>query len=400
MAVIIRDTRRKEINMRLIHTSDWHFGKRLLKTDLLPLQATFCDWLVELVRDEKIECVMISGDIYDRADPKDDAVDLLDDVLNRIRGAGASIVAISGNHDSADRLHFGTRFMSSSGLHIRTERREIKDIAAPLTIEGRDGTEVEILPIPYLDPMRVAMAEHSVPNHESVLKAVIQNQISQLKNPSRAIAMAHAFVVGGRESESERKLTVGGTGSVSSDLFKDFGYVALGHLHIPHELGDGRLVYSGTPMPYSFSEEPKKDEDKKSVRVINVDSDSLSSVVVPCTNFRDVITLEGSLEDIMSAAKYSKYEDFFVRVRLTDAGRQIGVMDRLRRRFPHLLEVIPRQSDQQKLLDSVRLKEMARRSHEEVVREYISETFPQGLNDFQKSFINEALADMPNGDAS
>jgi exonuclease SbcD len=212
--------------------------------------------------------------------------------------------------------------------------------------------------------------------------------------------MAHAFVVGGRESESERKLTVGGTGSVSSGLFKDFGYVALGHLHTPHELGDGRLVYSGTPMPYSFSEEPKKDEDKKSVRVINVERDSLTSIAVPCTNFRDVVTLEGSLEDIMSAAKYSKYEDFFVRVRLTDAGRQIGVMDRLRRRFPHTLEVIPRQSDQQKLLDSVRLKEMARGGEEEVVREYISETFTQGLDDFQESLINEALAVVPNGDAS
>jgi len=212
--------------------------------------------------------------------------------------------------------------------------------------------------------------------------------------------MAHAFVVGGRESESERKLTVGGTGSVSSDLFKDFGYVALGHLHIPHELGDGRLVYSGTPMPYSFSEEPKKEEDKKSVRVINVDRDSLSSVTVPCTNFRDVITLEGSLEDIMSAAKYSKYEYFFVRVLLTDTGHQIGVTERLKRRFPYTLDVVPCQSDQQKLLDSVRLKEMARRSPEEVVREYISETFPQGLDDFQESLIDEALADVPKGDAS
>jgi len=386
--------------MRLIHTSDWHFGKRFLGTDMLPLQASFCDWFVELVREEEIECVMISGDVYDRADPKDDAVDLLDDVLNRIHGAGASIVVISGNHDSAERLHFGTRFMTSSGLHIRTERREIKDIAAPLTISGRDGTEVEILPIPYLDPARVSIAEHSVPNHESVLHAVIQNQIGQLKNPSRAIAMAHAFVVGGEESESERKLTIGGTGSVSSDLFKDFGYVALGHLHRPQPLGDGRLVYSGTPMPYSFSEEPKKDQDKKSVRVINVDSESLSSVTVQYSAVRDVVTIEGSLEDIMSAAKYSKYEDFFVRVRLTDPGRQIGVMDRLRRRFPYTLEVVPRQSDQQKLLDSVRLKEMARRSTEEVVREYMSETFPQGLDDFQESFINEALVDVSNGDAS
>lgn len=132
------------------------------------------------------------------------------------------------------------------------------------------------------------MAERSVPNHESVLKAVIQNQISQLKNPSRAIAMAHAFVVGGKESESERKLTVGGTGSVSSDLFKDFGYVALGHLHTPHELGDGRLVYSGTPMPYSFSEEPKKTTTKSlfelSMLIVTVSHLSLCSAQIFVTS--------------------------------------------------------------------------------------------------------------------
>ena len=386
--------------MRLVHTSDWHFGKRFLETDMLPLQARFCDWFVELVRKENIECVMISGDVYDRTSPKDDAVDLLDDVLNRIRGAGALIVAISGNHDSAERLHFGTRFMTNSGLHIRTERREIKDIAAPLSITGRDGTEVEILPIPYLDPTRVATAERSVPNHESVLQAVIQNQVKHLKNPSRAIAMAHAWVVGGAPSDSERKLTVGGTGSVSSDLFKDFGYVALGHLHRPQQLGDGRLVYSGTPMPYSFSEEPKNIEDKKSVRIIDVDSDSLSSVTVPCTALRDVVTLKGTLEDIMSAAKHSKHEDSFVRVLLTDSNYQVGVMDRLRRRFPHTLDLDQIQFTQQGLLDSERLKEMTRRSHEEVVREYVSETYPKGLDDFQRSFINEALVDASKEDAS
>jgi len=96
--------------VRLIHTSDWHFGKRFLDTDMLPHQERFCDWLVDLVISEEIECVLVAGDVYDRANPKDDEVELLDDVLHRISSAGASIVMMSGNHDSAERLHFGTRF--------------------------------------------------------------------------------------------------------------------------------------------------------------------------------------------------------------------------------------------------------------------------------------------------
>lgn len=210
--------------MRLIHTSDWHFGKRFLETDLIPLQAQFCDWIVDLVTQDKIDGVLIAGDLYDRSNPKEDAVDLLDEVLHRISAAGASIVAISGNHDSAERLHFGTRFMSHSGLTISTERRQVTLIAPPTTLVGRDGSEVEILPLPYLDPQRVAMHDGAKRDHESVLRAVIDNQISNLKNgPERTIAMAHAFVVGGTTTESERALSVGGTGAVPVDLFSRFG---------------------------------------------------------------------------------------------------------------------------------------------------------------------------------
>ena len=140
--------------MRLIHTSDWHFGKRFQETDLLPLQEQFCDWLVDLISQEKIEGVLIAGDLYERANPKENAVDLLDDVLQRIRAAGASIVAISGNHDSAERLHFGSRFMAGNGLTISTERRQIALIAPPTTLRCRDSTSPLSRPAACRSPRR------------------------------------------------------------------------------------------------------------------------------------------------------------------------------------------------------------------------------------------------------
>jgi len=380
--------------MRLIHTSDWHFGKRFLESDLLPLQATFCDWLVDLVAEEQIDCVLVSGDVYDRANPKDDAVDLLDDVLHRISSAGASIVIISGNHDSAERLHFGTRFMAGSGLHIRTERRDVTSIGYPATITGRNGDAVEILPLPYLDPERVALESGTIRNHEAVLRAVIDIQTVQLRDPARTIAMSHAFVTGGRTSDSERNLSIGGTGSVSADLFTNFGYVALGHLHRPQVMDEGRLVYSGSPMPYSFSE----DHDK-SVRLIKVDNNGITSLPIKCSAYRPVVTIEGTLDDLTSSSKFAHHKSSFVRARITDPNFQVGAMDRLRQRFPFVLELEQKSLVAQGLLEAERLQELAKRSEEDVVREYVKETWIDGLDDFEQEFIDGALASVLKGDA-
>lgn len=377
------------LHMRLIHTSDWHFGKRFLENDMLPLQAEFCDWFVDLVKQESVDCVLVSGDVYDRAIPKNDAIDLLDDVLHRISGAGASIVLISGNHDSAERLQFGTRFMTGGGLHIRTERKDVGSIGAPVTITGRNGDQVEILPLPYLDPERVQIQEGTVRNHESVLRAVVDYQIQQLKDPSRTIAMSHAFVVGGSTSESERNLIIGGTGSVPTSLFDSFGYVALGHLHRPQELGDGRLVYSGTPMPYSFSE-----EHEKSIRIIDVDDRGITSEKVRSGTYRPVVTITGTIDELTTSSKFDSHTSAFVRAKVTDSTFQVGAMERLRKRFPNILEMEHTSISAQGLLDAERLKELAKRSEEDVVREYVKETWPDGLDDFETRFLDEALANV------
>lgn len=381
--------------MRLIHTSDWHFGKRFLGYDMLPLQAIFCDWFVDLVRQESIDCVLVSGDVFDRANPKEDAIRLLDDFLFRIRDAGASIVLISGNHDSAERLNFGAGFMAGSGLHIRAERLEIADIGKPVIVTGKDGDEVEVLPLPYLDPERVSQKVGTIRNHESVLRAVIEQKIGQLRNPARAIAMSHSWVTGGTTSDSERNLTVGGSGSVPMDLFDGFGYVALGHLHRPQELSNGRIVYSGTPMPYSFSE-----DHEKSVRIVSTDALGITSKTVASTVGRPVATIEETLENILSSSQFKEHEKSFVRVRITDPNFQVGVMERVRARFPFALESAQTSLIVQGQLNAKRLQQLSKRSEEEVVHEYTRETWPNGFDTFEQTFVNGAIVAAITGDRS
>ena len=360
---------------------------------MIPLQEKFCDWLVDTVDEEKVDCVLIAGDVYDRSNPKEDAVDLLDDVLHRLSSAGASIVMISGNHDSAERLNFGTRFMTGGGLHVRTERRDLSVVADPVVITGKDGHEVEILPLPYLDPDRVAVTEGLQRNHETVLQTVIDNQKARLRDPARTIAMAHAFVRGGSESESERILAIGGSGAVRSDLFDGFGYVALGHLHKPQQIGGDTIVYSGTPMPYSFSE-----NHPKSVRIIDVGSAGIRHEKIPCSGGRDVVTISDTLNNVLTKGKYDSHAQSFVRVRLTDKNFQIGAMESVRKRFPHILVLEQEAMSNVGSFNAEQLQTIAQRSKEEVVNAYVEETWPDGLTKSGRDLINGVMNSTLKGD--
>lgn len=379
--------------MRLIHTSDWHFGKRFQETDLIPLQEQFCDWLVDLVTQDKIDGVLIAGDLYDRSNPKEDAVDLLDDILHRISAAGASIVAISGNHDSAERLHFGTRFMAGNGLTISTERRQVDLIAPPTTLIARDGSEVEILPLPYLDPQRVALKTETKRDHENVLRAVIDNQVANLKNPSRTIAMAHAFVVGGTTSESERALTVGGTGSVPAGLFSPFGYTALGHLHRPQEFNNGLIAYSGSPMAYSFSE-----EHEKSVRIIEVTDSKITTTPLTIDVGRPVVTIRDTFDKILTSPKYEEHVNSFVRALITDTNFKVGAMEAVRQRFPHVLDLQQIAISAQGALKLEQYGDFAKRNEQQIITSYVDETFEEGVDEFEMRFINESMEYVLKGD--
>jgi exonuclease SbcD len=351
--------------MRFLHTSDWHLGRTLHRADLREAQASFLDHLVETVRSERVDAVLVAGDVYDRAIPPLDAVALYEDALARFRAAGARVILISGNHDSARRLGVNSTLIDASGVHLRTRPAALAD---PVLLDDAHG-QVAVYGIPYLEPaLGLTGTETPSPSapqgadpgrearsHATVLRAALGliRADAAARGADRTVVLAHAWVANGRDdaeraqaarrqaSDSERDIAVGGIGFVPAALFDGFSYGALGHLHGRQTLAD-HLRYCGSPLPYSFSE---KDHSKGSW-LVEVGAagqaggpmgGSASAAWVPAPVYRRLAVLAGHLDDLLTSREHDGREGDFLAVTLTDTVRPEGAMDKLRARFPHIL---------------------------------------------------------------
>lgn len=327
--------------MRLLHTSDWHLGRSFHGVGMLDAQRAFIDQLVSFVRDESVDVVLVSGDVYDRALPGVDVVRLLEDALVRLTGAGAQIVLTSGNHDSAIRLGFASQLLERGGVHLRTRLAELdKPVLFPLDGADEDaGPVLAIYGIPWLEPRLVAkQLGVETASHFEVTRAATARIMDDLGVRTRertvhSVVLAHTFASGGISSDSERDLSIGGVGAVPLDLFDGFGYTALGHLHGRQELS-ATVRYSGSPLAYSFSEA----KHTKGSWLVEVDATGIGAVrEVVWEAPRTLAVLRGNLEDLLSDAEFAWAESAYCQVTLTDAQRPAHAMDRLRSRFPDTL---------------------------------------------------------------
>ncbi|MGN6089241.1 MAG: exonuclease SbcCD subunit D [Actinomycetales bacterium] len=319
--------------MRLLHTSDWHLGRSFHREDLLTAQSGFVDQLVEVVRAEGVDVVLVAGDIYDRALPSVDAVGLADEALCRLAATGARTVVTSGNHDSARRLGFSSRLIDAAGVHLRTA---VPDLHRPVELEDEHGS-VLVYGLPYLEPALVADALVAERSHASVTAAALARVRADWdrRGAQRAVVMAHTFVTGGEPCESERDIRVGGVDSVPLSLFDGFTYTALGHLHGQQTLAPA-VRYSGSPLPYSFSEE----HHPKGMWLLDLDRDGVASAErVPVEAPRPLARLRGDLDQLLGGREWEPYTDHYLAITLTDAVRPREPMERLRRRFPHVLQL-------------------------------------------------------------
>jgi exonuclease SbcD len=244
--------------MRLLHTSDWHLGRSLHRVDLRDAQAAHLDHLVEVVRAERVDAVLVAGDVFDRAVPPVDAVALYDEALFRVRDAGARVVVTSGNHDSASRLGVGARLVDAAGVHVRTRPR---DCGAPVLLADEHG-EVAVYGLPYLEPEAVRTLLPPDPGgsteaprgHAGVLGRAMACVRDDLSRRSRPVRRAGARLGHRRRAQRERaRHPRRRVGDVSASLFDGIDYTALGHLHGAQVLRPG-LRYSGSPLAFSFSE--------------------------------------------------------------------------------------------------------------------------------------------------
>ncbi len=324
--------------VRILHTSDWHLGRSFHRVGLLDAQAAFVDHLLETVETERVDLVVVAGDVYDRALPSVDAVELADETFARLAASRATTVVTSGNHDSQIRLGFNARLADAAGVHLRTRWQ---DVGTPVLLEDAHGT-VAVHGLPYLEPdaVRGAWGLQSR-SHEATLAEAMRRVRADLatRRGTRSVVMAHAFVAGSVDasasmsSDSERDISVGGLQIAPTDLFAGVDYAALGHLHGRHTLTE-TVRYSGSPLAYSFSEA----RHTKGSWLVELGPDG-----VECSDFvaapvpRALRTLRGELDELLADPALAADEDSWLQVTLTDPHRPMHAMERLRQRFPHTL---------------------------------------------------------------
>ena len=297
--------------MRFAHLSDLHIGKRVNGFSMIEDQKYILNQMIEIIKKEQVEAVLLAGDIYDKTVPSAEAVQVLDDFLIQLSSQHLPIFIISGNHDSAERLSFGARVLRNSQIYIsELYHGEI----TPITLTDKHG-EIHIYLMPFLKPalVRQALGKEEITTYQDAVEMAL-NQIS-LKEEDRNILVAHQFVIGASKSDSE-EVAVGGLDQISHDLFEPFDYTALGHIHGPQHIGKETIRYCGTPLKYSFSEESHK----KSVTIIDLEQKGTTMIhTVPLIPMRDMRKIRGTYEEVTAQAFYEgmNREDY-IQITLTD----------------------------------------------------------------------------------
>jgi DNA repair protein SbcD/Mre11 len=395
--------------VRLLHTSDWHLGRSFHGESLLDQQEAALDRIVDLCRQEAVDLVVIAGDLYDRAIPPAAAVALFTDTVRRLRADGAVVVAIAGNHDSHVRVAVYDELLTALGVTVRGDWRRCHQ---PLLVPSRrGGTPLAVYPLPFLEPMldgpalarEAGLAEGEASGgrwrHQQVIDLALARIRADLASRpgQRSLLVAHAFVAGGRSSESERELSVGNLELVAVPSFAGFDAVALGHLHAAQELDGPRLAYSGSPLPYSFSEEGQQ----KSVRLLEINDQGLASVrVIPLQVGRALRSLEGPLEQLLLDPQLEEARPCWVRAVLTDDDLPRQAMARLRQRFPHAVELRHRPLRQEAMATSARTQQIrAARGPLERILAFYSDQQGRDPSPAETQLLRQALSQADQGDS-
>ena len=318
--------------MKLIHLSDLHIGKRVNEISMIEDQEYILTRILQIIDDEQADAVLIAGDVYDKSVPSAEAVTVFDDFLCRLAKRDLTVLLISGNHDSPERLAFGSRLMENAGIHISPV---YDGKITPITLHDDHG-EVAFWLLPFLKPAHVkrCFPEAPIESYTDALHTAVSHM--PLDPDVRNVLLTHQFVTGSTPCESE-EISVGGSDNVDAAVFDPFDYVALGHIHGPQNIGSNRIRYCGTPLKYSFSEE----NHHKSVTVVELGPKGrLTLHLVPLVPKHDLRSIRGRFAQLTSGdySESTAAEDY-LHVILTDEEDVPEAMGKLRVIYPNILKL-------------------------------------------------------------
>lgn len=374
--------------MKLIHLSDLHLGKRVNEFSMIEDQKYILNQILSIIDEEQPDGILLAGDLYDRPVPSAEAVQLLDSFLTRLAKRKIPVYAISGNHDSAERIAFGSHIMSSSGICMSPV---YDGKTAKYCLMDNYG-EVWIHLLPFIRP---AVVRHvfageegaeEIRTYQEAVQAAVEHM--DLDTEKRNVLVAHQFVVGAMSCDSE-EITVGGIDQIEGAVFRDFDYVALGHIHSPQNVVNDRIRYCGTPLKYSFSEAGQQ----KSVTVVELgEKGTLEVREIQLKPFRDMRKLKGTYMAITSLSNYqdTNTEDY-VQITLTDEEDIVDGMQKLRTIYPNLMRLEYdncRTRENQKVTGT---KTVEKKSELEYFEEFFELQNNQPMNEEQRKFSEELI---------
>ncbi|CAE6952729.1 SbcCD cleaves DNA hairpin structures. These structures can inhibit DNA replication and are intermediates in certain DNA recombination reactions. The complex acts as a 3'- 5' double strand exonuclease that can open hairpins. It also has a 5' single-strand endonuclease activity [Vibrio sp. B1FIG11] len=374
--------------MKFIHTSDWHLGRQFHNVSLLDDQQAVLDQLIQYIENNPVDAVVVAGDIYDRSVPPTIAIELLNKVVKRICGElNTPMILISGNHDGAERLGFGSEQMKNAGLHIISN---FEDMLTPVVIETESAGQVAFYGMPYNDPEQVRFVyQEPVSTHDQAHKLLAEKITEQFQPEQRNVLVSHCFVDGAIESESERPLSIGGSDRVSHEHFLNFDYVALGHLHQPQKKGEEYIRYSGSLMKYSFGEQNQK----KGFTLVEIDQNGfVSAEHIDLAAPHEMRIVEGELEQVIEQGKTDPKNEDYLLVRLMDKHAILNPMEKLRTVYPNVLHL-----EKPGMLIGVE-QEMAQaklaRSEIDMFRDFFTEAQDSQLSQEQDQAISDIIKQL------
>ncbi len=370
--------------MKFMHLSDLHIGKRVHEFSMLEDQKYILTQILSLVEDEHVDGVLLAGDLYDKPIPSTDAVQLLDSFLTRLARRNVPVFAVSGNHDSPERVAFGARLLSSRGVYLSPVYDGNVEKISMTDAYG----EIALYLLPFVKPavVRHVFEEEEINSYQDAVHAAVSHL--EINPQVRNVLVAHQFVTGAARCESE-EILVGGLDNVDSTIFQDFDYVALGHIHSPQHVGRETIRYCGTPLKYSFSEA----EQEKSVTVVELrEKGQVEIQKLPLKPLRDMRRIRGNYLEVTARSFYqdTNTEDY-IQVTLTDEEDVPDGLQKLRVIYPNLMRL---EYDNKRTRNNENVEgadEIEQKSELELFGEFYELQNNQPMSKKQEAFVNDLI---------
>ena len=380
--------------MKILHLADLHLGKILQEQSLLEDQEYMLNEIIDIIKEEKIETVLISGDVYDRSVPPADAVNLLDDFLRKlIKELKIKVFIISGNHDSKDRLSFGSKIFEDEGLYIESR---YNGKLRKVTLDDEYG-KLNIYMLPFIKPIEVRQffEEDIENNYNTAINKIISMETIDTKE--RNIIMVHQFVTAGT-NEPERMdsemLSLGGIENVDVSNFDNFDYVAIGHVHGPQRIGRDTARYAGTMLKYSFSEI----RNNKSVPIIDMkEKNNIDIKLIPLKPLRDMREIKGLIEELLKKENYEKGNtNDYIEAVITNEEPVFDAIGQIRRIYPNTLKLEIRNSKTMNGIQEqdLNLEKLKKKSELELFADFYESQNNVPLGENQKEIISKVIAEV------